>query len=198
MNVAVFCASAEKVGQEYFGAARRLGEGIACRSWNLVYGGTNCGLMRMVAEATLAGGGKVKGVIPRCIEARGVSARNITELVVAEDMKERKQLMREQADAFVALPGGWGTLEEMTEVITLKQLGMHRKPVVFINTGGFYDLFWKFMEQAAGNGFVSDAYCGLYEIVRTPEEALEYIASYRPEVIRPKYFSCRDCQEEKE
>lgn len=187
MNITVFCASSEKVEQDYFDAARRLGEGIAARDWNLVYGGTNCGLMRMVAETTLLGGGKVKGIIPRCIAERGVAARNITELVVVEDMKERKQLLREQADAFVALPGGWGTLEEVTEVVTLKQLGAHKKPIVFINTGGFYELFWKFMEQATAKGFISDAYRGLYRIAATPEEALEYIACYREEAIESKY-----------
>lgn len=180
MNVAVFCASADKIEADYKEAARRLGQGIAGRGWNLVYGGTNCGLMRIVAEATLTGGGKVTGIIPRCIKARGVAAENLTELVIAEDMKERKHLMREQADAFVALPGGWGTLEEITEVITLKQLGIHGKPVVFVDTGRFYDAFWSFIEQAAGKGIISDAYRGLYKTVRTPEEALEYIGRFIP------------------
>lgn len=175
MNIVVFCASADKIEQDYREAAQRLGKGIAMRSWHLIYGGTNCGLMRIVAEATLAEGGKVTGIIPRCIEARGVAATNVTELVLAEDMKERKQLMREQADAFIALPGGWGTLEEVAEVITLKQLGLQRKPIVFVNTGGFYDAFWSFMEQIAGKGFISDAYRGVYKVVPTPEEALEYI-----------------------
>lgn len=187
MNVAVFCASSDRVEADCKEAARRLGTGIAGRGWDLFYGGTNCGLMRIVAEATLTGGGKVTGIIPRCIEARGVAAANVTELLVVEDMKERKHLMREQADAFVALPGGWGTLEEITEVITLKQLGVHRKPIVFVNTGGFYDAFWKFIEQAAGRGVISDAYRGLYRVVSAPEEALEYIESYRPENVRPKY-----------
>ncbi len=187
MNITVFCASADKIEQGYFDAARSLGEGIAQRLWNLIYGGTNCGLMRIVAEATLAGGGKVTGIIPRCIAERGVASRSVTELVVVEEMKERKQLMREQADAFIALPGGWGTLEEITEVITLKQLGIHQKPIVFVNTGGFYESFWKFMEQAAEKGFVSEAYQGLYQVVRTSEEALEYIAGYEPRMVCPKY-----------
>ncbi len=187
MEVAVFCASADKIEQNYQDAAQRLGRGIARRMWRLIYGGTNCGLMRMVAEATLREGGMVTGIIPRCIEARGVAAMNVSDLIVAEDMKERKQLMRERADAFVALPGGWGTLEEITEVITLKQLGVHRKPIVFVNTGGFYDVFWRFIEQATGEGFISDAYQGLYKVVLTPEEALEYIDSYQPETVSSKY-----------
>lgn len=187
MNIAVFCASAEQPGQVYSEAAQNLGKGIASRSWNLIYGGTNCGLMRKVAEAALKGGGKVKGVIPRCIVERGVAARNLTELIVAEDMKERKQLMRDFADAFVALPGGWGTLEEITEVITLKQLGMHQKPVVFVNTEGFYAAFLEFMKHATHEGFISAAYEGVYKVVDTAEEALNYITQYRPEGMKSKY-----------
>lgn len=187
MEVAVFCASADKIEQGYLDVAQRLGKGIAGRMWKLIYGGTNCGLMRIVADAALREGGMVTGIVPRCIEARGVAAMNVTDLIVTEDMKERKQLMRERADAFIALPGGWGTLEEITEVLTLKQLGVHRKPVVFVNTGGFYDLFWRFIEQATGKGFISDAYQGLYKVVCTPEKALEYIDAYKPESVCPKY-----------
>lgn len=187
MNIAVFCASAEPIEPIYFDAAQKLGEEIACRSWNLIYGGTNCGLMQKVAEATLSGGGKVLGIIPRCIADKGVGAQNLTELIIAEDMKERKQLMRDRADAFIALPGGWGTLEEITEVITLKQLGIHDKPVVFVNTGGFYDSFYIFLEQASLKGFISSAYEGLYSIVNSGEEALAFISRYQPKTVGAKY-----------
>ena len=113
----MFCASSESVDNVYFEAAADLGKEIVMRGWGLLYGGTNCGLMREVSDAVKNGGGEVTGIIPQCIVDRGVSAEGISELIVAPDMKERKSMMREKADAFIALPGGWGTLEEITEVI---------------------------------------------------------------------------------
>ena len=124
-----------------------MGEEIARHSCEVVYGGTNCGLMREVAQAALRAGGKVKGIIPACIQEKGITATGLTELVITSDMKERKQKMRETADAFLAMPGGWGTLEEITEVITLKQLGIHNKPVIFLNIEGFYDSFFSFIQD---------------------------------------------------
>ena len=125
MKICVFCASSESVDDVYFEAAADLGKEIVMQGWELLYGGTNCGLMREVSDAVKNSGGKVTGIIPQCIVDRGVSAEGISELIVTSDMKERKSMMREKADAFIALPGGWGTLEEITEVITLKQLGIH-------------------------------------------------------------------------
>ena len=131
MRVAVFCASANEVEPCYFREAGRLGKRIGELGWQLIYGGTNIGLMREVADATIRQGGEVTGIIPECIRDRGVAAGGLKQLIVAPDMKERKHLLREHADAFIALPGGWGILEEITEVITLKQLGQHNKPIVF-------------------------------------------------------------------
>ncbi len=187
MNIAVFCASAEKISEEYKIAACRLGKEIAVRKWGLVYGGTNCGLMKEVAEAVLKGEGNVTGIIPHCIVQKGVCAVDLPELIEVEDMKERKAMMRERADAFIALPGGWGTLEEITEVITLKQLGIHRKPVVFLNINGFYDRFFVFLQEAKRQGFIAEAYEGLYAVVDEPEKALEYIARYVPHTVISKY-----------
>lgn len=187
MNVGVFCASADKISDAYYDDALQLGREIAERGWNLVYGGTNCGLMREVADATILNGGKAIGVIPECIRGRGVMAKNISELIVAEDMKERKRIMRERSDAFVALPGGWGTLEEIAEVITLKQLGCHNKPIVFINTNDFYDKFFDFMRDIRGRGFISPAYDHLYRIENSVEEAVLYLENYRPAEIVSKY-----------
>ncbi len=102
-------------------------------------------------------------------------------------MKERKHLLRENADAFVALPGGWGTLEEITEVITLKQLGIHRKPIVFLNTSGFYDTFFRFIESIRMEGFVSGSYDNLYTVVNTAEEVWDYLQNYRISEMELKY-----------
>lgn len=187
MNVCVFCASADHIAEAYFTDALKLGTGIAGRSWNLVYGGTSCGLMQKVAEATKAARGKVTGIIPECIHDRGIAAKNADELLVAPDMKERKRMMREHSDAFVALAGGWGTLEEITEVITLKQLGCHNKPIVFINTCGYYDKFFEFIRESREQGFISPAYDNLYQVVGDAEEAFDYLEHYKGEAVVNKY-----------
>ncbi len=179
MNVAVFCASANEIGSVYFDDARKLGEAIGSRGWKLVYGGTCVGLMHQVATATMNSGGKAIGVIPECIKLRGVAAEGLDELVVAPDMKERKHLLRIYADAFVALPGGWGTLEEITEVITLKQLGQHNKPVVFLNTIGFYDDLLDFISGIRAKGFVSSVYDKLYYVAHSVDEVMNYLKSYQ-------------------
>ena len=167
--------------------AKELGTLMAKAGWELVYGGTNCGLMREVADAVEAAGGKVTGVIARCIAGKGVAAKGLNELIVTEDMKERKSRMREMADAFVVLPGGWGTLEEATEVITLKQLGLHDKPVVFVNTEEYFEYFFLFLHGARREGFISRAYDDLYVVVEEPGEALDYILNYQPRECEAKY-----------
>ena len=187
MKICVFCASSESVDNVYFEAAADLGKEIVMRGWGLLYGGTNCGLMREVSDAVKHGGGEVTGIFPQCIVDRGVSAEGISELIVAPDMKERKSMMREKADAFIALPGGWGTLEEITEVITLKQLGIHNKPIIFLNTNDFYEYFFLFINNIRKEGFVSKAYDGLYVVVNTVEEAVEYIENYQAKDFSSKY-----------
>lgn len=187
MNIGVFCASSDRIDDIYNEHARQLGKEIAGHEWQLVYGGTNCGLMKIVADATLEGGGEAIGIIPECIKERGVASHNATQLLIAPDMKERKRLLREYADAFVALPGGWGTMEEITEVITLKQLGCHNKPVVFVNTSGFYDLFFRFIEDIREKGFVSSAYDNLFFVADNIQDAVNYIENYTSQHIVSKY-----------
>lgn len=187
MRVAVFCASADEIASCYFEEAGRLGMRIGELGWKLIYGGTNVGLMREVAEATIRQGGEVTGIIPECIRDRGIVAAGLKQLIVVPDMKERKHLLREHADAFIALPGGWGTLEEITEVITLKQLGQHNKPIVFLNTAGYYNLFFEFIGHSRKAKFISSAYDRLYYIADTVELALEYIQEYQPTLQARKY-----------
>ena len=175
MKICVFCASSESVDNVYFEAAADLGKEIVMRGWELLYGGTNCGLMREVSDAVKNGGGEVTGIIPQCIVDRGVSAEGISELIVAPDMKERKSMMREKADAFIA------------EVITLKQLGIHNKPIIFLNTNDFYEYFFLFISNIRKEGFVSKAYDGLYTVVNTVEEAMEYIKNYQAKDFSSKY-----------
>lgn len=187
MKIAVFCASANGIDPKYFEAARSLGRWIGKSKGKLVYGGTNVGLMREVATSTFSNGGEVMGIIPRCILEKGVAAESYCQLVVAEDMKERKHLLRENADAFIALPGGWGTLEEITEVITLKQLGVHCKPILFLNTDGFYDTFFQFIRNIREEGFISENYDQIYTVVYSAEEAMEYLQSYEATEVQAKY-----------
>lgn len=186
-NIAVFCASSGLIDEIYKQDAQKLGEVIGKRGWQLVFGGTNRGLMRIVGNATMSAGGKTLGIIPACLQKRGIAAQWVTTQIVTPDMKERKALMRSHADAFVALPGGWGTLEEIIEVITLKQLGEHTKPIVFLNTNGFYEEFLLFIAQAREKKFISHAYDSLYYVANNVEEAIAYLDAYVAKDVASKY-----------
>ena len=137
-SVCVFCSASESIGAPERAVARDLGETLARRGWQLVYGGGDIGLMGEVARAALAHGGHVTGVIPHRLADREIALEHVTELIRVETMRERKQLMDERADAFVVLPGGIGTLEELVEILTLKQLGYHERPVVLLDPTGFW------------------------------------------------------------
>ena len=187
MKLAVFCASAKQLEREYLEAAEEVGKLIGEARGELIYGGTNLGLMKVVADATIKHGGSVTGIIPTCIADRGVAAEGLNRLLVVADMKERKALMREEADGFIALPGGWGTLEEIIETITLKQLGEHRKPIMFLNIAGFYDGFLNFIKEITRQGFVSSAYQDLYVVLQRVEEVKPYLEQYREKEVSAKY-----------
>jgi len=155
MAVAVYCGSRFGDVAAYAVAARALGRQIAERGDCVVYGGGHVGLMGAVADAALAAGGRVIGVIPQALMDREVGHSGLTELHVVQTMHERKQLMAERADAFVALPGGIGTLEEIYEVWSWQQLGYHDKPVALLNVAGYYDALLEFMRVSHERGFVS-------------------------------------------
>lgn len=142
MKICVFCASSEEMDRVYFKAAADLGKEIVNQGWELLYGGTNCGLMREVSDTVKNAGGHVTGIIPQCIVDRGVSAQGISELIVAPDMKERKSIMREKARCFYRFTWGAGDTGRDYRGITLKQLGIHNKPIVFLNTNDFYEYFF--------------------------------------------------------
>lgn len=150
----VFCGSSLGARPEYEAAARELGRLLAARGLGLVYGGARVGLMGAVADAALAAGGDVVGVMPRALVAREIAHTGLRDLRVVESMHERKALMAELSDAFVALPGGLGTLEELFEVWTWAQLGLHRKPVALLDVADFYRPLVAFLDAAVGEGFV--------------------------------------------
>ena len=186
MNVCVFCASSE-VDKSYFKVAEELGTLLAATGWDLLYGGTNCGLMREISDSVEKAGGRVTGVIPQCIVDKGRAAKGLNRLIVTPDMKERKSVMRDMADAFIVLPGGWGTLEEATEVVTLKQLGQHNKPIVFLDVNNYFEYFFLFVHNARKEHFISSAYDNLYLVTDDVKEAVEYIRTYAPSEISDKY-----------
>ncbi|MFO7169238.1 MAG: TIGR00730 family Rossman fold protein [Chloroflexota bacterium] len=177
MRVCVYCASSDWIDEVYFAAARALGEGMARRGWPLVYGGGSVGLMGELARTIHAAGGTVIGVIPRALLDYEVGYRDADELIVTATMRERKQVMDDRADAFVTLPGGFGTLEELLEIVTLKQLGYHNKPIVIVNMRGYFDPLLEQFERIYAQRFTHDRVRGLYAVVDTAEAALELLSA---------------------
>ena len=153
-NVAVFCASADGTNPHYRNAAEALGRELAARSIGLIYGGAKVGLMQAVAEAALEAGGHVVGVIPEVLVDLEVAHDRLSELHVTSTMHTRKALMGERSDAFIILPGGFGTLEEMFEVLAWQTLKLHQKPIVLLNTEGFYDTLLMFLDECVKHGLL--------------------------------------------
>ena len=164
---------------KYVADAKSLGEQIARGGWGLVYGGTSVGLMGVTADAALAGGAEVIGVLPRNLQDREIAHRGLTKLCLVGSMHERKALMASLSDAFVALPGGYGTLDEFFEIVTWAQLKIHCKPCILINAGGYYDSLLRFLNHAVKEKFVGSANRDLVQVARDPAEALEWIERRR-------------------
>lgn len=173
--VCVFCASAEGASWEYMEQARVMGRALAGRGHGLVYGGATVGTMGAVADAALRAGGEVVGVIPDVLMERELGHARLTELHVVRTMHERKALMAERADAFVALPGGFGTLDEFIEILTWAQLRIHTKPCVLVNVLGYYDGLLEFLETAVARGFLKRENFELIRVARDAAEALDMV-----------------------
>ena len=186
-NICVFSSSSDAVDAAYFALAGELGAEMARRGHALVYGGINVGLMGAVARAVLQGGGRVVGVIPKFIADRGFAFDAANELIITNDMRQRKATMEARADAFVAMPGGFGTLEEVLEIITLKQLQQHTKPVVFLNPGGYYDPLAALFEHMYEKRFAKAAYRGMYQFAPDVRSALDYMEHYHPPALPAKW-----------
>jgi uncharacterized protein (TIGR00730 family) len=171
-TICVYCGSRHGNQAAYTAAARDLGTAIGSRGWQLVYGGGKVGLMGEVADATMAAGGRVIGVIPESLKQREVEHQGLDELHVVPTMHLRKQMMAERADAFVALPGGIGTLEELYEVWTWRQLGYHRNPIGLLNTAGYYDDLLRFMHHSVAEGFLSAEQMAAVQVGTDPQALL--------------------------
>ncbi len=186
-RICVFCGSNSGANPAYVEAARDLGRALAQRGIGLVYGGGNIGLMGALADAVMTAGGEAIGVIPEALMRKELGHRGVTELRVVGSMHERKAMMADLADGFIAMPGGYGTLEEYCEVLTWTQLGYHRKPCGLLNVAGFYDALLAFLDHAAGERFLRTEHRALVLAESDPEQLLERIAAWRPLAVE-KWF----------
>jgi len=180
-RLCVFCGSNHGKAAVFAEAAHRLGEGIAARGIELVYGGSHVGLMGVLADAVLAHGGNVIGVLPRFMDDKELAHPKLTRLHLVDTMHERKQLMAELAEGFVALPGGFGTIEEIFEAITWAQLHLHAFPCALLNVAGYYDSLVEFLRGSVANGFVRPAQFESLIVAAGVDELFERFAAFRPE-----------------
>jgi uncharacterized protein (TIGR00730 family) len=180
MRLCVFCGSSAGQDPVYLATARALGEALANNGIELVYGGASVGLMGAVADAVLAKGGYVIGVMPQALVDKEIAHKGLSDLRVVGSMHERKALMAELADGFIALPGGLGTFEELFEVWTWAQLGYHRKPCALLNAGGFYDKLTDFLDDVVERGFVKPIHRAMLIVENDPAVLIQAIRAYEP------------------
>ncbi|WP_441295823.1 TIGR00730 family Rossman fold protein [Roseomonas cutis] len=179
-RICVFCGANAGNRAEYAEAARALGQAIAARGMGLVYGGGKVGLMGLVADAALAAGAEVDGIIPEALMQREVGHGSVTRLHVVQSMHERKAMMAELSDGFVILPGGFGTLEEVFEVLTWSQLGLHEKGAVFLDIAGYWDGLLRTLDAMQREGFLKPEHRLLAMRAEDPGQALDMLAAFRP------------------
>ncbi|MBS0011411.1 MAG: TIGR00730 family Rossman fold protein [Bacteroidales bacterium] len=178
MNICIFAASSSKIDRVYIDAASQLGELIASAGHNIVYGGGGIGLMGALADAAMKKGAKITGVIPSFMHDNGWGHEGLDELIITGDMGSRKKKMFDMSDAVIALPGGVGTLEELTEAITMKQLGLFRGALVILNTNSFYDPLITFLESIINKGFMREVHKKIWAIAETPAGAMKAVNGY--------------------
>lgn len=174
-NVCVYSASSTKIASIYFEIAEELGHLLARKGINLINGAGSSGLMGTISSAALQAGGNVTGVIPRFMVEQGWHHQGLTHLVETETMHERKQLMAEMSDGVIALPGGCGTLEELLEIITWKQLGIYLKPIVILNVNGYFDPLLDMLQKAIEENFMREEHRAIWQVATTAEEAVEQL-----------------------
>jgi hypothetical protein len=176
MTICVFASSSSRIDNEYAVVATSLGKLLAQASTDVVYGGGGIGLMGRLADAVLANGGKITGVIPGFMKEEGWDHPSVSEMIITSDMGERKKRMFQLADAIVALPGGVGTLEELTEAMTLKQLGLYKGPIIILNTLNFYKSLIDFLGHMVSGNFLRYEHRGMWEIAESAEDVMNILA----------------------
>ncbi len=190
-NYCVFCSSSDAIAPEFFDAATELGQSIGRKKGTLIYGGASVGLMGTVAQAVHRNGGRVVGVSLELESFKKVEIPSdvADEMIITQTMRERKAIMAARADAFIALPGGFGTLDEVLEILTLKQLHFHQKPVVLINTNNFYTPLVALFEQLIAQKFAKPGHQKLYHLAVDAGSAMTYLQNYKPLELKNKWFA---------
>lgn len=188
-RLCVFCSSSDRLPDAFRDEARALGVRMAAEGIELVYGGGSVGLMGVLADAVLAGGGKATGVIPGFLSTKELAHERLTKMVVTDSMHERKREMSRLAEAFAILPGGFGTLDEFFEILTWKQLGLHSRPVVVANSGGWFDPLMEYCRRAEALGAVSKGNLGLFTVVDRADEVVDALLRTRREAKEPGRLS---------
>jgi len=188
VRICVYCSSSSAVDGVYVDETRRLGRLMGLRGHELVYGGGGVGLMGELADAARAAGARVTGVMPEAFVPKGVTYPALDELVVTRGMRERKAEMEARAEAFIALPGGFGTLDELLEILTLKQLGFHTKAVALVDVAGFFTPLREQLERLCAQRFAKDAYRALYHFAPEAAAALDYVEGYRSGGLPEKWM----------
>ncbi len=186
-NVCVFCASSACIDDQYLSAARELGRLLAVNGWRCVNGGGAVGLMGAVTDGAMDAGGEVTGVIPKFMVDNGWCYNRLEDVIITADMHQRKHMMSEMADAVVAMPGGVGTLEELLETLTWRQLGLIKMPVIILNTLGYYDSLLAMLRHAIDEGFMKPSHDQLWRVATTPSEVVALLEDTHPVEFESKY-----------
>ncbi|MHB9056645.1 MAG: LOG family protein [Paludibacteraceae bacterium] len=179
-NICVYCSSSSKIDSKYVEMAKKLGTFLADSDMQLIYGGGSVGLMGVLADSVLEKGGKVTGIIPKFMVEAEWQHNGLTQLILTESMHERKEKMAAMSDAAVALPGGYGTLEELLEIITWKQLGIYKNPIIIVNVDGYYNSLLAQFKQAADELFIRPKHLEMWTVVETADEVLDAIKNSKP------------------
>lgn len=191
-NICIFASSCNFLDEIYCSDAKKLGFLMAKEGYNLIYGGSSLGLMWMCANEVKQNGKKITGIMPEKLKEMAENSNSCDEFYVTKGMRERKALMDEMSDAIIALPGGFGTLEELSEMIVQKQLGYNKKAIVILNTNGFYNNLLKFFDDIFEQKFANKKAKNLYYVAKSPDDAIEYLKNYKPqnlEVTKEEIYS---------
>ena len=186
-TLCVYCSSSNFLEEKFYIFAEKFGKKIGQNGYNMVYGGTTVGMMGVIANNAIENGAEVIGVIPEKIAGFGLKHPDLAKVIVTKDMRERKATMEKFADAFVALPGGFGTFEEIFEILVAKQLGYHNKPVIFFNFDKYYDNMLKMFETVYANKFAKEDIRLIYKVVSDIDEMYEYLKIYKPVEVALKW-----------
>lgn len=187
-SICVYCGSSDDVKPEYLELARATGTALAKAGIRMVYGGGGVGLMGDIAQATIDAGGRVTGIIPDFLQEKEEVLIDVDDLIITQSMHERKQIMYEMSDAFVTLPGGVGTVDEIVEMMTLSKLHQHAKPIILVNLEGYWDPFLQLMKHMQAEDYIDGHYTPSYTVVDSIDETLKALAADRP-TIRPEIAS---------